>query len=185
MTSSIPILSDPIVVLSTSLALATLLIGAAVRKLRHADAFIAALESYRILPDVMLPIARWAIPVVEAGVAVGLILPSSRQIAAALAAVLLIAYGAAMARTLVQGRRIADCGCSLGSSRQRADAAMVCRNGVLAALAANLIQPMAERDLGLGDWVVVVLAFATGSAVYALANSLIANHYLIRELSHE
>jgi hypothetical protein len=179
------ILSDPIITAATSLGLAILLFGGAVHKWRKPEQFAAVITTYGMLPGGWAPAMRRAIPLLEAGLALGLLNPSTRQYSALLSAVLLLAYAAAMSWTLVQGWRIADCGCGLGDVSQRVSAALVWRNLVLALLAGNLLLTPAVRDIGAYDWAAILFSTLTGGAFYMLVNTLIATQNSARDLFHD
>jgi hypothetical protein len=64
-----------------------------------------------------------------------LFLPAYRVLGALLAASLMTAYLALIARALIAGRRDVDCGCSFGGARHGLGGFEVGRNAVLAAMA--------------------------------------------------
>lgn len=100
--------------------------------------------------------------------------------ATAPAASLLALYGLAMAFNIARGRRLLDCGCAWGSSRQEVTPILVARNAVLAlaACAGSLpvVRASAPVDLvgALGGAALLLLA-------YAIANQLIANRQKLAE----
>lgn len=178
-------LSDPVVAYVTALSLASLLLGAAMHKFKHPREFVAVLSSYGLLPDALLPAAVRAIPLCELALALGLLYPASRQWAGVLGAVLLLVYAGVMARSLLAGRALPDCGCSLGVQTQRVTTGLVWRNALLALLALNLAQSTLVRELGVYDWATVLFAALMGTALYSLANTLISNEVSTRELFHD
>lgn len=165
--------------------LALLLSGAAVQKLGQRDGFARILAAYGILPRALITPASWLVPLGELGLAVGILWPATRQVASLLVATLLVSYGAAMAFTLVLGTRVVDCGCSVGRARQEVSTALVWRNVALALVAVNAFPAMATRSLGIYDWTAIALATLIGSALYALANLLMATQKFSRELLHD
>jgi Methylamine utilisation protein MauE len=179
------ILSDPVITIATSLGLVTLLFGAAVHKWRNPEQFSAVLATYDILPDRFAPAVRRGIPLLEASLAIGLLIPSTRPYSALLTSVLLLAYAAAMGWTLVQGQRVADCGCGLGNVSQRVSAALVWRNLVLALLAGNLLLTPSVRDITAYDWGAILFSTLAGGAFYMLNNTLIATQNSARDLFHD
>ncbi len=178
------ILHDPVASLTIYITLALLLSSAGVQKLRQRDGFAMVLIAYGILPAAVITQACWLVPLSEVGLAIGLLAPATRQAAALLTAILLLTYGAAMAFTLMQGRHVSDCGCSAGRARQRVSVALVWRNVALALVALNAMPSMTMRNLGIYDWTAIALATLIGSALYTLANTLIATQQVSRELRH-
>ncbi len=179
------LLSDPLIALPIDCGLALLLLSAAVHKWRQPQAFSVVLASYGMLPAGLLAPLPHLIPLAEAALALGLLVPATRQLSAMAVAGLLLIYATAMAYTLWQGRRIADCGCGVGNASSPVSAALAWRNAVLASLALSLALPSVERSLGIVDLIAVVLATLIGSAFYLLANTLIATRHSSRDLFHD
>src|SRR5215212_5915970 len=138
---------DPAVSHLLALCGALLFGAAAFAKVRSFAMFCANLGEYRILPARVTAVAAVAISCLEFAVAVGLLWSGTRSLAAALGAVLLIAYAAAIAVNLIRGRRDLDCGC--GYEPTAIAGWMVIRNVVLAALFTLLQMPLSSRELGL------------------------------------
>ncbi|MBF7729800.1 MauE/DoxX family redox-associated membrane protein [Pseudomonas sp. N040] len=179
----IGLLTDPVWVTASSLGLVLLLGAAALHKLRDRGGFAQVLQNYRLLPGGLEKPLTLLLAVLELAAAAALLLPSWRAPAALLAAALLLLYAGVMALSLLQGRRIADCGCHVGEQRQAVSPPLVWRNLLLALLALNLLQAPGGRVLGLYDGVVIGCLLLCGCAFYLLANILIANHHSARELS--
>lgn len=179
------LLVDPVLVMATSLSLASLLLAAATHKWRNLQQFVMVLSGYGVLPDRLNTVAGRLVPCVEAMLALGLLNPATRPLSGLLVAALMLSYGAAMAFTLKIGRRLPDCGCSLGQHTQRVSAGLVWRNAGLAMLALNLVQATGVRDMGLYDWATIIFSALIGGAFYALTNTLIANQVSTRELFHD
>lgn len=176
------VLGDPVTTLATCIGLASLLLSAALHKLQQPRAFEAALAGYGIVPAGLLAPARRLVPLAEAAIALGLLLPSTQSLAAQLAAALLLLYALAMVLALHRGTRIADCGCSLGRARQSVSWALAWRNLVLALLALNAAWGTHPRGLGIYDWTLVVLIALVGIVFYALVNTLIAGQSSTRDI---
>jgi hypothetical protein len=166
---------DPAVQLIARGALALLFGWSAAHKLRDVEGFRAALEGYELLPR------RWAVPAGalliagEVGVAAGLLLPRVAPVAALGAAALLVLYAGAIAVNLRRGRHDIDCGCGGPAGRQPISAALVVRNGVLAAAAIGSALPAQSRSLTWLDGTTVVAAVATLALLYAAVDGLLLN----------
>lgn len=102
-----------------------------VAKLRRGEDFVAAVRAYRLLPQVLMrPVGR-ALPVVEAGLGVLLLLGVLVDLAAWSAAGLLTILAGAIGLNLLRGRRI-DCGCIGIAEHAKISWSLVVRNLVLA-----------------------------------------------------
>ncbi len=177
------VLRDPIWQLAVSIGLAMLFGAAGWHKLRARAAFSAVLQSYGVAtPSLISPLAL-CLPWLELATAVALLIPALHSIAAFIAALLLLSYASAMVLSLLQGRRIADCGCQLGQQKLAVGTLLIWRNVLLMLLALSVLQAPGARALGLYDGLVILCLLLCGCLFYQLANSLIANHYSARELS--
>ena len=77
---------DPIFVIACALTIAVILASAATHKLRAPSKFADQVEDYQLLPKALVkPLSR-LIPVFELAIALGLLIPASRAIAAPAAA---------------------------------------------------------------------------------------------------
>jgi hypothetical protein len=81
----------------------------------------------------------WALPPLEAAVALGLLVGATRPLAGAAAALLLGVFGMALAVNLARGRTSIDCGCFRSDLRQALSPALLVRNAVLMAAALCLV----------------------------------------------
>ncbi|MBO3274679.1 MauE/DoxX family redox-associated membrane protein [Pseudomonas schmalbachii] len=166
---------DPIYVIASALAIAVVLASAATHKLRAPARFRNQLEDYQLLPNALLkPVARM-LPLAELGIALALLVPASRPLAALFAATLLALYAAAIGFNLWRGRSDIDCGCSGPDQAQPLRPVLLARNGVLVALALLASVAPQARDLGLFDGFVVIAASATALFIHAAAEGLLAN----------
>lgn len=179
----ISLLSDPVCLTAISLGLALLLGAAGWHKLRDRLGFTVVLQSYGLLPQGLIRPVTLLLPWMEIVAAVGLLLAFQQPVVVLLVATLLLSYAAVMALSLLQGQRIADCGCHAGAQRQAVSWPLVWRNLVLILLVLNLLQSPSNRMLGFYDWLVIGCVLLCGSAFYLLANTLIANQNSARELS--
>lgn len=180
-----PVFIDPVIGLSIDFALATLLMTGAVLKLLQRDTFAQALVGYRLVPASAIRLATWLIPVSEICLGTCLVVPGVRNGAALFAAVLLLAYGAAMAITLVQGTPVGDCGCSPGGTKQRVSWVLVVRNCVLAEMAAGSAIAEPARSFTMFECANILFAATLLVIVYSTSNLLIATQQNSRELFHD
>ena len=166
---------DPALALTVSLVLAAIFGAAAVTKLRALDAFGGVVENYRLLPRGLVRPVALALPPVELAAALGLLVPATRPVAAAVVISLLLVFAAAMAVNLARGRRDIDCGCFVGLLRQRIGWALVARNLLLAA-ACGLPLVVADGTAGRAltglDGFTVVGATASLLLLYAAIGRL-------------
>ena len=96
--------ADPIAVGTIIGALALVMFAAAWHKLSEPDVFAGSLAAYRLLPQALVtPVAR-LLPLAEAALGAGILLPATRPIALLLLAGLVLVYGTAMAINLLRGR---------------------------------------------------------------------------------
>lgn len=175
------LLSDPLLSLIAALCLALLFAVAAVHKVWAGAKFSAILRNYGV-PEAFCASAGVAIAAVEFAIAAALLWPASRGAAAIAASTLLLGYAAMLASALYARRSIDDCGCSFGRP-QPVQAPLVWRNLILAVVAALLALPVGSRPLGPLDAFVCLAAVAAISALYLLANTLLANQPRTRELA--
>ena len=105
------------ILLAARLLLAAVFVVAAAGKLASRSRTVATLAEFGVPESIRRPIAI-ALPLAELAIAVGLLPAATAAWAAVAAALLLAAFTAAVARTLLQGREV-DCNCfgSLGPSR--------------------------------------------------------------------
>ena len=157
---------DPALSYLALLMLAVVFGLAAATKLKDPDVFASIVEQYELLPGALVqPFAR-ALPVVEAAAALGLLVPATRALAAAVLILLLLAFAGAMAINLVRGRSDIDCGCFVGVQKQRISWALVLRNVLLAGFGLSLLVETTGRTLGPLDWFTIL----TGAASLLLLN---------------
>jgi hypothetical protein len=169
---------DPALACVLRAALAVVLAGAAVHKLRDPAAFRAALAAYRLLPaPAVTPAAALlvAAELAAAGALLGALRHEPLRVAALGGAALLGLYGAAIAVNLRRGRRHIDCGCAGPGARRPIHEALVARNAVLAALALGAALPAGGRALGALDALTVPAGTAALLLVYASSERLLAN----------
>jgi hypothetical protein len=164
---------DPALALTAALLLASIFAAAAAAKLRALDRFEGVVRNYQLVPEALVRPVALGLPVVKLAAALGLIVPVTRPLAAALSVLLLLVFAAAMAVNLRRGRDDIDCGCHLGLLKQRISWALVARNLLLAAFALPLVLgDGTARPLGGLDGVTVLAATLSLLILYAAVGRL-------------
>jgi uncharacterized membrane protein YphA (DoxX/SURF4 family) len=162
---------DPAIDLTIRAALALLFAVAATHKLRDLAAFRATFADYRLLPDAV----AWAVPAVEAAVALLLLAPATSAFGQAGAVALLVAYAAAIGANLARGRAHIDCGCAGPGARRPIGAGLVVRNLLVAAVALAALAPVRPRPLVWIDALTVSGAVLALAALWLAADRLMAH----------
>lgn len=165
---------DPAVSAVLRVALAAVLAGAAVHKLRDLHAFRVALGDYQLVPWALTGLVAPALVAAEAGTAALLLSPLARPAGFAAAATLLSLYSLAIAVNLVRGRRDLDCGCFGPALHVRLGGGLLARNGALIAAALAGLAPPAPRALGALDLATIAGALAFLALANAAATRLLA-----------
>ena len=168
---------DPLVPLVLSVSLALLFSITARHKLGSILHFQALLGAYEIVPAPLLPLAARILPWLEMSLVFLLLVPATRNIAGAVAAVLLMVYALAMAVNLYRGRGQIDCGC--GDTPQALSGWLLLRNAVLVLGALVVALPVLDRGLAALDMVIVVLFTAALAMSYLMVEQLLRNHSAI------
>lgn len=101
----------PLLVAILAWVLAALNGAAALGKALDLPGFVLVLAEYRLLPDTLLVPGAILLVLVEAVIAIGLLLPHLRRGAALAAAALAAIYGLALTVTLLRGIALRNCGC--------------------------------------------------------------------------
>lgn len=164
--------ADPVVVYTLRLALASLLAAAAAHKLRDAASFRATLRDYRLVPHAAVAATGAGLALVEAGLALALLVPSSAPAAGWACAALLALYGGAIGVNLARGRRHVACGCLGPSADEPLHGGMLVRNAILALAALGAAVPAGARPLGVLDAFTVAMAAAILALLYLAADGL-------------
>jgi len=174
---------DPVYVIVCALSVAVVLASAASHKLRAPQRFFRQLEAYELIPQVLLaPVAR-LIPLLEAGLALALLVPATRAWAAVGAALLMTGYALAIGINVWRGRKDMDCGCSGPGQVQPVRAVLLLRNAALVVLALLAALPAEPRALGWVDAGVILLAASVLVLLYTAADLLLANAPPLRALN--
>ena len=174
---------DPLLPKVIALGFAVLFIGAAWHKLSGAGRFEAVLRDYRLLPVFASRPLTLLIPGVELALGLSWISGLLPRTTALASAALLATYALAIGVNLVRGRIYIDCGCGLGAAsngEQPLSPGLVARNILLIGLVGLTLVPVAERDLGIMDYVVVLTGLLTAILLYAGSGQLIKNRAVIR-----
>ena len=166
---------DPIPIVASALALAAVLATAATHKLRAPRWFAAQLEAYALLPQALIKPCARLLPLAEGAIALGLLLPASRSLAAVAAAALMLLYAGAIGLNLWRGRSDLDCGCAGPGQAQPLRPLLLLRNAALLGLALLAALPPQPRELGLFDGFVAIAAAAVVLLLYAAADGLLTN----------
>ncbi len=174
---------DPLILKVIAFGFAVLFIGAAWHKLSSLDRFEAVLRDYRLLPAFAIRPLSLLIPAIELTLGLSWISGLLPRITALASASLLATYALAMGINLLRGRIYIDCGCGFGASTESEQAlswSLVARNILLIGLAVLPLVAVAERDLGMTDYVVVVAGLLTAILLYAGSGQLIKNRAAIK-----
>lgn len=173
---------DPVLQWMGAVAAAAIFAASAVLKAYDLPAFRVATANYRILPRLLEAPFAWAVPPIEGGAALGLLVPGYRTFMAIALILLLATFTAAIAINLVRGRIDIDCGCFGPLLQQRLSWWLLVRNGALFALLGVVLIPSSRRTMAWFDDVTASFAATTLVMLYASANYLIANATRIRDL---
>jgi hypothetical protein len=172
---------DPVLRWSIALGFSLLLSLSALHKFRTRPAFAASVAGYAILPLRSVAAVSVVIPVVELGLAFGLLWPAFQATALIGTAGLLALYAGALAFNLARGRRDIDCGCGGPMGARRIGVRLVVRNLFLVALSLVAAAPASTRVLSLMDLVTVVAVCAFSAVLYASLETLAANRERMEE----
>ena len=173
---------DPLLSRVIAFGFAVLFIGAAWHKQSELDRFEAILRDYSLLPALTSRPLTLLIPAVELTLGLGWISGLLPRITALASAGLLATYALAMGINLVRGRIYIDCGCGFGAAsgrEQPLSSALVARNILLTGLVGLTFVPVAERQLGGMDYLVVIVGLLTAILLYAGSGQLIKNRAAI------
>ena len=140
----------------------------------------ALMQDYAYVPNALQSIsAVRLIACIEIAIALALLLPVSKSIAAVACATLMLVYGALLAVQWFQGKRDMDCGCAGPAAGLKISPALLWRNVVLAALA--LFAASEPYVLGAELWLSLALAIVF-SLAYSCWEGLLANFQRIEAM---
>jgi len=166
---------DPAVSVLLATALAAIFAWSGAIKLSDVEMFEGAVANYRLIPRCAEKQFAWAVPLCECACAAGLLLPSTRPLAAVGLSLLLCLFTGAIAINLIRGRTNIDCGCFGPALRQDLSAWLLARNAVLIVLAALVAMPPGARPIEWVDYVTIGFGAATLVTFYASANYALGN----------
>ncbi len=161
----------------------TLIFGASgLIKLRDIETFEGSVANYQLAPIWLEKPLAYLLPIAECGSAAGLLLTSTRALAASMLLVLLTMFSVAIAINLARGRTNIDCGCFGPALRQELSGWLLIRNIFLMVLAMIVIFPTTSRPIESLDIVTMLLGALTLVTLYGSANFAIGNAPKIRAL---
>lgn len=175
--------ADPVAVGTLVGALSLVMFAAAWHKFSEADAFAGALAAYRLVPQPAVAAAARALPVTEAALGVGMLIPATRAWALIVLAALVALYALAIGINLARGRRDIDCGC--GGESHPLSWGLVLRNVVLAAAALLASRPTVERSMDWIDALTLVLGVLAFYAFYVMADELLRQASRLAKLGRD
>ena len=169
---------DPVIARALGAALSVVFLAGAWQKLREPMLFRAALENYRLLPELFIDLVARGLPLLEGGAGVLLLFAETRPIGGGLAALLLFVVTLAVAINLWRGNADIDCGCGgLGAQggEQPLSWGLVARNALLVAALPLAMADGSQRILVWFDYLTVACATLALLGLYLSANQLLAN----------
>lgn len=158
MAYGLPVL-DPLAVAIAAGVLVLVMVRGLWHKLADHALFRVTLADYGLLPEGAVATVAVLLIIAEASIAIGLVIPATRTLAALGAAALLALYAAAIAINLRRGHVTIDCGC--GGPGHGLSWLLVVRNLGLVLVAALAALTPGGRAMGLADALILVLGVAT------------------------
>ena len=152
---------------------ALLFVSAAGHKLRDLPQFAQVFADYGIAPVINRWQLSWLVPLLEIGIALGLLLPQSRHPAAIAGAALLLSYAIAIGINLRAGRIAIACGCGGPDQRRPIAGWMVWRNLLLAVVLVLALLPWSARALEWTDGATIGFGLASIALLYWCAERLL------------
>ncbi|MGE4246760.1 MAG: MauE/DoxX family redox-associated membrane protein [Parvibaculaceae bacterium] len=166
-------LADPLLVAIAAGLLALVMARGLWHKLSDHAMFRATLADYGLVPERLVPAVAVGLAAAEALVALGLVVPMTRMVAALAGAVLLALYAWAIAVNIRRGHVTIDCGC--GGPGHGLSWMLVARNLGLIGVALVAALAPAGRALGLADAAMLVGAVLTGWLLLAVVEQAASN----------
>lgn len=152
---------------------ALLFAGAASHKLRDLQQFAQVFAAYGMAPALGRREIAWLVPLLEIGVALGVLLPQSRRAAALAGVLLLSSYAIAIGINLRAGRDAIACGCGGPDQRRPIAGWMVWRNLLLAMVLGLAMLPWSARAFEWTDGATIGFGLAAIALLYACADRLL------------
>jgi hypothetical protein len=166
---------DPAFADLLALALGAIFVTSGLMKLGDVELFESAVANYRLLPKMLEKPLAWTLPLIECACAAGMLSRATREPAALLLILMLIAFSGAIAINLARGRRDIDCGCFGPALRQELSGWLLARNAVLMLMAAIAAMPASARPIVWIDLVTIGMGALTLIVLYASANVALGN----------
>lgn len=169
---------DPLIGKTIALGLGLLFALAAAHKFSTMESFAGVLADYQLLPIALVVPATWIVAILELALSLGWFIAPQFAAVPIFSSALLAIYTAAMGINLARGRIHIGCGCSFAGkdeSDQQLSVGLLGRNAILITLALSATLPVTDRNLGLGDYLVVAAALFAGTLLYAASNQLLGN----------
>src|SRR5271166_1961631 len=138
---------DPAIRGLCAFSLALIFGASGVMKLRDLEMFEGSLANYQLVPMWAEKPLSYVLPIIECAAAAGLMVASTRTMAASMLLALLTIFTGAIAINLVRGRTNIDCGCFGPALRQELSGWLLLRNLFPMILAAVVILPESVRAI--------------------------------------
>lgn len=170
---------DPVIVHASQASLSMILMVGGIQKLLNLAAFESAVSGYRLLPENLIKVVVWLIPVLEITAASLLLVNQYREIGAFVASLLLSLVTFAVVTNLARGNVDIECGCGGLTEKMHLSWALPIRNCVLLILALGSSLAFSSRELYLLDQLSILFASICFFILYTTVNQLIANQPLL------
>lgn len=163
----------PILVVVAAGSLVCVFARAAMHKAADLTLFAHTMGGYRLLPAAALVPMAVGLLALEVAIVLGLIIPTTRPLAATTAFTLLVAYACAIALNLARGNTHIDCGC--GGAGQGLSWYLVARNAALAGLCLVAMARPLPVEMGGAAWASVAAGMLSFLLLFAGIEKLIDN----------
>jgi len=167
---------------TTIVLLACLCLIASIAKFSDLPRFRDIVQDYQILPSMTIGLAVWCLPLFEALIGIGVLVPATSAFAAFLICGLFALYGFAMLSTIYRGKALQDCGCGgpaqADGRAQVLGAWHIIRNLLLVVMALWIATSHASvlQSVDMRTWLLIIPASVFALILYWVADNLAANH---------
>lgn len=173
---------DPLFTTTTTNFLAVLFLLTGMHKLSNVTQFKAAITAYQLIPDGLINATASILLVGELGIALMLLVTSTKQCAAISALLVLGVYFSVMAINISRGGKDIQCGCSVLTRETLLSYWHLARNAILMGLTVLILIPEADRALNWLDIVQIAAGVISLSILYLSVDALLSNRiYFIQE----
>lgn len=178
---------DPVIQLLISLGFSLLFVVSGIHKLSNRLRFQEIVDAYQIVPSGWGPFVVVKIGIVELTLGAAWLIGNSVLIPL-FSAVLLNIYIIAISINLFRGRTYIDCGCGFSGFTgaqenndgiQQLSFSLVGRNFSLVGLLLISVLPISNREIGVVDYLSIMLGLLSAFFIYAATNQLLSNHNAI------